>query len=182
MRICRAIPIIVILLSLAGCIRIFGEPQHEEVARAKSPDGVVDAVLVRTNGGATTAFVFSVFVVPSGTVFDHKAALFQSERSLFAADHQEGLQLSWRAPKFLEVRFGKARIFRFTNFWHTQEVQNFTYIVELRLVPTDESSLLDRDKASPSDAADREQACDLRSGCLPSNGFSASQPHWARGS
>jgi hypothetical protein len=79
--------------------------------------------------------------------FNQKSPQFEGQRALFTADHQEGLELSWRGPKLLEIRFTKARIYHFTNFWQDRAVQNFTYIVELRLVPADESSLLDRDKA-----------------------------------
>lgn len=53
----------------------------------------------------------------------------------------------WRKPKFLEIRFAKARISQFSNFWQAQEVQNYSYVVELRLVPLDDnSSLSERDK------------------------------------
>jgi hypothetical protein len=121
--------------------------RHEEIGRVKSPDGVVDAVLVRGNGGATTSFTYSVFLVPAGTSFNETAPVFEPDFAKFLADHQVGLELVWRRPKFLEIRFAKARIFRFSNFWHSREVQDYRYIVELRLVPSDEaSSLVERDR------------------------------------
>jgi hypothetical protein len=131
----------------SGCFNIAGEWQYEEIERVKSADGVVDAVIVRGGGGATTGFNFSVFLVPGGTKFDEKASWFERDRALFSADYHEGLQLVWRKPKFLEIRFAKARIFQFSNFWHSKEVQNYSYVVELRLVPLDEnSSLSEKDK------------------------------------
>jgi hypothetical protein len=129
----------------ASCVS-FGEWHYEELQRVKSPDGVVDAVLVRGDGGATTGFAFAVFLVRSGTAFDEKAAPFEQDRAVFKTDHHEGLQLVWTKPQFLEIRFAKARIFHFTNFWHSADVQNYRYVVEVRLVPSDDSSLTDRDR------------------------------------
>ena len=132
----------------SGCFNIAGEWRYEEIESVRSPDGVVDAVLVRGGGGAATGFNFSVFLVPGGTRFDAKASWFERERALFSAGHHEGLQLAWREAKFLEIRFAKARIFQSSNFWHSQEVQNYSYVVELRLVPSDEnSSLSEKDKS-----------------------------------
>jgi hypothetical protein len=139
MRAFNAVLLMVLLCSTSACFSLFGDPHFEEIARAKSPDGVVDAVLVRGNRGATTPYTFSAFLVPSGTAFDQKSPWFEAQRALFTTDHQEGLELSWRVAKFLEIRYAKGRIYRFTNFWQAREVQDFTYVVELRLVPTDEA-------------------------------------------
>lgn len=143
-----AIGMVVSTLSLgSACLNLGGVWEYEEIERVSSPDGVVDAVLVRGDGGATTSFSYSVFLVPAATSFDQTAPLFEHDRGLFVADHQEGLELVWRKPKFLEIRFAKARIFQFSNFWHSREVDDFRYTVEVRLVPTDEpSSLVERDK------------------------------------
>ena len=148
MRASNALFLLVLLCSMSACFSLFGDAHFEEIARAKSPDGLVDAVLVRGNAGATTPYTFSAFLVPSGSVFDQTSPSFKIERALFVADHQEGLELAWRAAKFLEIRYAKARVYRFTNFWQAREVQDFTYVVELRLIPTDDSSsLLERDQA-----------------------------------
>ena len=141
----RAFSIVVSLAVLhvaTGCFSMIGDPQLEEVRRSRSPDGVVEAVLVRGNTGATDPYSYSVFLVPSGTAFAPKSSRFDIDRALFTADYEAALEVSWRAPKFLEIRYAKARIHRFTNFWQSQEVQNYGYVVELRLVPLDESSSL----------------------------------------
>ena len=144
--------IAVFLITFALCLVsscgnfIIGEQGFEEIARVKSPDGIVDAILIENNGGATTSYGYSVFIVPSGMKFDKESPMFKSERELFTADHPKGLQLEWSKPKFLEIKYDKARIFGFRNSWHSQEVQNYQYTVELRLVPSDESSLLEEDK------------------------------------
>jgi len=141
-----AVLLAVVMGCISGCINIAGDWHFEETERIKSPDGVVDAVLVEGNGGATTSFNYAVFIVPSGTKFEEKSEWFERQRSLFSADHQKDLQLAWSKPKVLEIRYEKARIFKFSNFWHTQEVQNFEYVVELKLMPSGESSLAEQDK------------------------------------
>ncbi len=131
---------------VSGCINIAGDWRFEETARVTSLDGVVDAVLVEGNAGATTSYSYTLFIVPRGTKFEEKSLLFEYDRAAFSADHQIDLQLVWSKPKFLEIRYEKARIFKFSNFWNSQEVQDFKYIVELRLMPSSESSLSERDK------------------------------------
>jgi hypothetical protein len=140
--------VVLTLTFVPACVNIAGEWHSEEIQRVKSPDGIVDAVLVRGSTGATTGFNVAVFLVPSGTRFDEKAPAFESDRSLFRADHYDRLQLIWQKPKFLEIRFAKARIFQFSNFWHSPDVQNYSYVVEVRLVPLDESSsLIEKDRS-----------------------------------
>ena len=131
---------------LSGCINIAGDWHFGETARVTSPDGVVDAVLEEGNGGATTSFSYAIFIVPRGMKFEEKSPPFEHDRAVFSADHQIDLQLVWSKPKFLEIRYEKARVFKFTNFWHSQEVQDFKYVVELRLMPSGKSSLSERDK------------------------------------
>jgi hypothetical protein len=53
------------LVFATACV-LTGGVGRDEVARATSPDGVIDAVLVETNGGATTAFGYEVHIVPRG--------------------------------------------------------------------------------------------------------------------
>jgi len=109
----------------------------------KSPDGVVDAVQVRGNCGATTSFSENVFIVQSGA----KMPAPKDQCRVFSADHVEGLKLQWREPKVLEIHYKEARIFHFKNFWHSKDVQNFTYVVEIRLKPeTKDYSLSRRDR------------------------------------
>ncbi len=140
--------IVFTLILFSGCINIAGEWHYQEIERVKSPDGIVDVVLVRGSGGATTGFVFSVFIVPVGMPFDEKSELFNQEFALFSADHWENLKLVWREPKFLEIRYDKARIYKYRNYWCRQEVQDYKYVVEIKLVPAnDKSSLNEKDKS-----------------------------------
>ena len=89
-------------LASAGCIG------RDEVARATSPSGKVDAVLVETNGGATTSFGYEIYVVPArGSTWLHKRVAF-----LYAAARNEqayGVNLRWARPSDLAIEYLEAR-------------------------------------------------------------------------
>lgn len=103
-------------------------PPGKEIHRATSPDKIVDAILVERQTGATVATPTELYIVPSGQDWKDKLPVLRG-------DHLEGLQISWQQPRFLEIHYKKGRIFSFTNFWHSSDVQQFKYVVELRLVP-----------------------------------------------
>lgn len=106
--------------------------EREEIVRIKSPDSIVDAILVKTDAGATTSCGYMLYIAPTG----NKPKI---GNELLKADNLVNFTLNWKRPRFLEIRYEKGRILYFTNFWHSKEVQNFEYIVELRLVPLTES-------------------------------------------
>jgi len=99
--------LIVALVLISGCINIAGEWRGEELERAKSPDGIVDAVLVRGDGGATTSYSYLIYLVPSGAKLDKDPALFEPSRALFDTSNQKDLQMVWIKPKSLEIRHRK---------------------------------------------------------------------------
>jgi len=43
----------------------------------------------------------------------------------------------WLQPKLLEISYDKARIFQFSNFWSSSEVEDFSYVIEIKLAPND---------------------------------------------
>jgi hypothetical protein len=102
--------------------------ERKEVRRIRSPDGRVDAVLVRTNAGATTPFGWDVYVVPAG---EHPSKKDEN----FAADEltPDSLSIRWLRPKVLEIAYDHARIYHFSSFWESPKVDNYGYVVELRL-------------------------------------------------
>jgi hypothetical protein len=101
---------------------------REELKRTTSPDSIVDAVLVQANGGATTSFIYELYVVKKGAKITEGSALLR-------ADHVDGLLIGWSQSKLLDIKYAEARIHHFTNFWHSKDVNNFKYVVELRLIP-----------------------------------------------
>jgi len=115
---------------LLGC-----SESYEEQARLLSPDRRVEAVWVQMGGGgATTGFAYHLHIVRAG---DKP----QRGMRLLVADKISNVKLSWRGPKRLEISYDSARIFNFFNFWHDREVDNFTYVVEIRLSPNKPSQL-----------------------------------------
>ena len=64
--------ILVIFILTSGCIFPEWEAGFDEVSRVSSPDGKVDAVLVETNGGATTSFGYRVFIATPGEKVDRR--------------------------------------------------------------------------------------------------------------
>lgn len=119
------------LLILTAC-----SCEDTEIQRVKSPDGKVEAVHVRGNCGATTAYSEQIYIVTTGGKLPA-----EKEFSKFVADHADGLEMAWREQKVLEVRYNKARIFKFSNFWGSNDVENFEYVVEIRLAPLSNHSL-----------------------------------------
>jgi hypothetical protein len=107
---------------------------RQEIKRVRSPDERVEAVLIQTNAGATTAFSYEVFLVPTG-------ATPKKGNELFRADQIINLELRWRQPKSLEIAYEQGRIFHFSNFWNSQDVDNFRHVVEVTLIPLKPSSL-----------------------------------------
>jgi hypothetical protein len=90
------------LLACTACV------SYDEAARVPSPSGTADAVLVETNGGATTAFGYEVYVVPHGKRFSSgplAASLYDAGRS----DSADGANLRWQTDHHLVVEYLSAR-------------------------------------------------------------------------
>jgi hypothetical protein len=127
----------IISLLLNGC----SDPvSYKEISRTTSPDSVVDAVIIESDAGATTSFAYSLYIVPKG-------GNFKKGYESFISDHIDGLRVFWKQDRFLIIEYNKGRVFKFQNFWETKELQNFRYVVEIRLVPKTESfSLSEEDR------------------------------------
>ncbi|MGB2715425.1 MAG: hypothetical protein WBC51_14685 [Vicinamibacterales bacterium] len=90
------------LALLAGCDLV----SRDEVARVASPDGRVEAVLVETNGGATTSFGYEVHVVEKGRpVGDRVAWLYGAGRNAQAY----GANLKWTGENEIVIEYLEAR-------------------------------------------------------------------------
>ena len=108
---------------------------HREVSRVTSPDGRTDAVIQTADGGPTTSIAYQLYLVPMGT-----KKMPSADFSVFVADHVEDLMIRWVEPRLLEISYREARIFKFTNF------ETVPYVIELRLNPTSNRSLSERDR------------------------------------
>ena len=90
------------LALLAGC----GLVSRDEVAQVASPDGRVEAVLIETNGGATTSFGYEVHVVPKGRpASDQVAGLYGAGRN----ENAYGANLKWADDHELVIEYLAAR-------------------------------------------------------------------------
>jgi hypothetical protein len=94
-----------VALGTTSCGILFSE---DEVARTPSPAGRFDAVLVETNGGATTSFGYRVLIVIHGSHWRtglDVAFLYGAVRSRDAF----GANLKWRDDVQLAVEYLEAR-------------------------------------------------------------------------
>lgn len=116
-------------IALAGC----GKNDlcvGDEISRASSPDKRVDAIVTKGNCGATTSYSYRIFVVQAGKT------PVESDM-VFLADKAESVSVSWQVPKKLMISYKEARIFKFTNFWSSKELDNFQYMVSVVEVQSD---------------------------------------------
>ncbi|MEP6683908.1 MAG: hypothetical protein ABJA35_11635 [Parafilimonas sp.] len=100
-----------------------------ELKRISSFDKKVEAVLIETNGGATSSFGNAVFLVVPGK----KITQDDLKYAIFNADHYQKIDIKWQANKQLLISYNKARIFNYTNFWQSGEIDNWNYVVEITL-------------------------------------------------
>jgi hypothetical protein len=123
-----------------GCDRsgagptLAGSWEYREVKRIKSPEALVEAVLLTGDAGATTASTTCLYLVPPGTRIDPVKE--GENKACFVADHLSNLAVVWKGPRLIEIFYDEGRIHHFQNRWHHREVQDFRYVVELRLAPS----------------------------------------------
>jgi len=96
-----ALAVFAIIMVLIGLtFRDFGEWSFDEVARVSNSNATVDAVLVETNGGATTSFGYEVLILPHGQQpkrSDHAVvSLYGAGRN----DHAYGANLRWDIKRY----------------------------------------------------------------------------------
>lgn len=102
---------------------------HRELRRITSPDGGVDAILAEVITDSLSANGYAVYLAPAGMKLDLQSIEF--DRKAFYANRIDGLDLVWREPKFLEIRYERGDIIDFRNNWWMKS----DYIVEVRIVP-----------------------------------------------
>ena len=128
----RILALLAVLIGTVDCGS--GAVGGNEVARASSPDGKVDAVLVTHDTGATVP-------TPTELYITSKGAKPRSDERVLRAEHVRDATLTWQADRLLELSYGTARIYTFKNVWFSPAVDNYEYRVEIKLRPTAERSL-----------------------------------------
>ena len=109
--------------------------ERKEIARAISPDGKVDAVMIRDNCGAPCSYGYSVSVVPRGMNPSK-----DSQGDIFYAEDMEDAKLTWKQPHLLSIAYRKALIYKFRNLSYplgesVAEGKDWAYKVEIELEP-----------------------------------------------
>jgi len=94
-----------------------------EVVRKVSPDSMVDAVVVKMDCGSTTDYSYHIFITPLGKI--------PKGSPVFIADKVDDISLVWGSSKELFIYYKNARIFNFTNFWQSKDVEDFKYTVSI---------------------------------------------------
>lgn len=114
-------------------------PHSVELERIASPDGRVEAVFIRNAdyGGATTGYTYSLYIVKKGDAPE-------TDHPSLAVDNIEDFDVEWREEKILEISYKYARIWNFTNWWCSRDINDCRYVVELRLNPRDDKHSLSR--------------------------------------
>ena len=82
---------------------------RDEVVRLPSPGGKIDAIVVETNGGATTSFGYEVHIVPHGS----KPGRYSKAASLYGAVRNSsayGVNLLWLSRDRLAVQYDTAKL------------------------------------------------------------------------
>jgi hypothetical protein len=115
--------LIIAAILLSSC----ADPCIDEVmSQAADAQQKTEFVHVRTNCGATTGFFHQIFIVAAG-------ARYQDESPIFAADKAEHIAVKWLDAQTLEISSDSARIFNFKNFWQSKNVDNFQYVIQVKL-------------------------------------------------
>ena len=97
---------VLLLLLLGSCVA--ASPSHDEVARSASPDGRVDAIVIESNGGATTSFSYGLCFAPHGshcTIADSVVNLYGATRNAQAY----GINARWANNSLVKVEYLKAQ-------------------------------------------------------------------------
>lgn len=119
---------IIVALSAPAIFISCSGPEGTVLGKATSPNRLVDAFLVARKAGATVPTPIELYLVPHGQDWKRETAVLRGDKF-------EGLTMAWSQQRLLEIRYRKGRIFKFTNFWNSAEIQQFQFTVELRLVP-----------------------------------------------
>jgi hypothetical protein len=131
---CAVIVLLVVMYYFLMLQGVKFERKYVEVQRVSSPDGKVDFVVCESDAGAMSNTVLSVYVVEA------KKQIAQKEQPVFEADYVDKREIVWISDKLLEIKYEKAKIFRFRNYIYPLEDEP-SRIVEIREVLLSPSAL-----------------------------------------
>ena len=97
---------VLLLPLLGGCLA--ADPSHAEVALSTSPNGAIDAIVIESNGGATTSFSYDVCLAPRGghcTVSESLVQLYDAVRN----EQAYGVNVHWANDSLIQVEYLEAK-------------------------------------------------------------------------
>lgn len=119
----RVLFLSLISILLSAC----ADPCSDEViSQAVDPEKKTAAIHVVKNCGATTGYSHQIYIVVPGTDYE-------DAKPIFVADKVDNLAVTWLGRRTLEISYDSARIFSFTNFWQSSEVDSFLYVLKVSL-------------------------------------------------
>jgi hypothetical protein len=105
--------VVVAFLVVAGIIwlsfRNFGEWSFDEVARIQNPINACDAVVVETNGCATTSFGYQVFLLPRDKQPKRGDPAVANFYGAVRSEKAYGVNLRWQDPGTLAIEYLEAQ-------------------------------------------------------------------------
>ena len=119
----RVLFLSLISILLSACTEMCSD---EVISQAVNLEKKTAAIHVVKNCGATTGYAHQIYIVVPGTSY-HDA------KPIFVADKVDNLAVTWSGKRTLEISYDSARIFNFTNFWQSSEVDNFQYVIKVSL-------------------------------------------------
>lgn len=114
---------ILFVLVLSGCSSTCSDEVQESTI---SPSQKTEYLQIRRNCGATTGYSHHIYIIPTGQPYD-------KYEPVLTADKVSLMTAKWEDPRMLKISYESARIFHFTNFWHSKDVDNFEHIIQVRL-------------------------------------------------
>lgn len=103
-----------------------------EIDRIPSPDGKVDAVLMKYDAGATTSSIIRIYIVPPGTVITAGSKLTEKYVPIFTAQHVENRKVNWLKNNLLAIEYDKAEILAYRNCDYPLAPKNVDYVVWIK--------------------------------------------------
>jgi hypothetical protein len=96
------------MVSVCSLIISCGIVSFDEVSRVTSPNGKFDAIIVESNGGATTSFGYDIYIVKYGRKFKDSKRLL----NIYGAvqnDNAYGVSITWQGSSTVILGYLKAK-------------------------------------------------------------------------
>jgi hypothetical protein len=119
----RVFFLLLISILLSACTELCSD---EVISQAVDLEKKTAAIHLVRNCGATTGYAHQIYIVALGATYDDATPIF-------VADKVDNLAITWSGKRTLEISYDSARIFNFTNFWQSSEVDNFQYVIKVSL-------------------------------------------------